>query len=125
MRLLNGNAAKRPLNEQEPKPPTQTEVPKRPTWLKGEGRKEWDRVIEDVVKSGVLARIDVSLLADYCHIQGKFVDAARKGDVLTASLIAQGRALAAVCGIGPAERARLKVPSANEDEGDEKRFFGT
>jgi P27 family predicted phage terminase small subunit len=49
-----------------------------PTWLKGEGRKEWDRIAGDLEALGLLTNVDVGTLAICCDAYGKYVTATRK-----------------------------------------------
>lgn len=54
---------------------TQTEPPARPEFVTGEAREEWDRLVELLVSSGHLARIDADILAAYCATWCDYVTA--------------------------------------------------
>ncbi|ADU30990.1 phage terminase small subunit P27 family [Evansella cellulosilytica] len=49
-----------------------------PKWLKGEARKEWNRISEELFDLGLLTNIDVGALAICCDAYGKYVQASRK-----------------------------------------------
>ena len=113
MKLLAGNPGKRPLNRREPKPTLG--VPPCPKWLSLEARKEWRWVVKELAQAGVLARIDRTMLAVYCHLVAEFVQAAAKGESVIPSKVAQIRALASEFGLTPSSRARLST--LPQDEG--------
>lgn len=46
-----------------------------PDWLDNNGKKEWDRIVEDLVSLGLLSNIDVSQLAIYCDAYAKYIQA--------------------------------------------------
>ena len=123
LRLLNGNAGKRPIPN-EPKPDLVREIPGPPRKLTREGKAEWARIVPDLVKTRILAAIDLSYLATYCALHAAIVAAEKKGDLLQAAYISQYRALASEFGIGPSSRSRIKAGSGEETNTEEKRFFG-
>lgn len=51
------------------------ELPKPPSQLQGRARQEWMRVVPELVKLGMIARIDRSELAFYCITYGRWADA--------------------------------------------------
>lgn len=62
--------------EAEIKPPSDNiECPK---WLKGEAKKEWYRLADDLQEIGLLTNVDVGALAICCDAYGKYVSASRK-----------------------------------------------
>lgn len=52
-----------------------TKRPWRPAWLKGEGRKEWERVAPKLYKEGLLTELDRVPLAMYCQAYGDYLEA--------------------------------------------------
>ena len=48
MKQLEGNPGKRPLNEREPTPPKGTI--RCPNWLEAEAKKEWERILDTLLK---------------------------------------------------------------------------
>ena len=64
LKILAGNPGKRPLNHREPKP--RTGILRCPTWLDKEARACWKRLIPELKLMGVLGRIDVDALINYC-----------------------------------------------------------
>ena len=65
LRVLNGNAANRPLNEDEPQPAA--EIPSCPRWLVPEAKKVWARVAPVLARMRVLTIADGDALAAYCQ----------------------------------------------------------
>jgi phage terminase small subunit len=124
LRLL-GKTGHRPINLDEPKPELVTGIPVPPRKLNAEGKREWERIVPDLVKTRILASIDLSYLATYCSLHAAIVAAEKKGDLLPASYISQYRALASEFGIGPSSRSRIKAGSGEETNAEEKRFFGS
>lgn len=116
LKEFRGNPGHRPLNADEPKPDLATHVPEPPRKLKGESRREWDRVAEHLVKTRVLALQELSLLASYCTLHAAFVKAETRGELLTASLISQYRTFAAEFGLTPSSRSRIKAGNGKEEE---------
>lgn len=112
-----------------------------PPWLKGEGKKEWDRISADLQSLGLLTNIDVGTLAICCDAYGKYVSASRqikqkellvehqnaagKKNKVTNPLIQIAAKYAdmykkymAEFGLSPTARARLVA--AKESEGDDE-----
>ena len=65
LRILQGNAGKRPLPENIPEP--DVSIPKPPNFLTKDAKKEWKRVAPLLEIMGVLAEIDMGVLAIYCQ----------------------------------------------------------
>jgi P27 family predicted phage terminase small subunit len=68
LRVLNGNAGKRPINHREPK--LTAKAPAAPVSLQPEARAEWDRVVGLLVAAGIMTEIDRGILAAYCTAWG-------------------------------------------------------
>lgn len=150
LKELQGNPGKRPLNEKEPKP--ETAIPDCPDFLKGEARKEWDRIAQELYDLGILSRIDRAGLAAYCQAWLDFVYASKQvdeeGEVLTSvrynkkgdeilggkylnpwvslKLAAMDRLLrtASEFGMTPASRTRIKVETPTEEDEMATFLFG-
>ena len=73
LKLLRGNPGKRPINANEPKPAPK--APGMPAWLSTEARNEWRRVVPELDKLGLLAKVDRGALAAYCETWATFVAA--------------------------------------------------
>lgn len=65
LRLLNGNAGKRPLPKGEPH--LEAGAPSCPEWLDGDAKREWRRVVGPLDAAGVLTRADRAAFAGYCQ----------------------------------------------------------
>jgi len=70
LRLLEGNASKRPLNLAEGINP-KIEAPSPPKHLGPEARKEWKRITPLLVDLGLVSGLDRAALALYCQAVGR------------------------------------------------------
>ena len=70
LRLLEGNASKRPLNLAEGINP-KIEVPSAPKHLGQEARKEWKRITPLLLDLGLISGLDRAALALYCQAVGR------------------------------------------------------
>jgi P27 family predicted phage terminase small subunit len=64
-------------------------MPKRPTWLRGEARKEWDRIVPILDAANLLTQVDRSSLADYCVCWARLCEA--EADIAKRGLLIKGR----------------------------------
>jgi P27 family predicted phage terminase small subunit len=74
--IAEGN--KNNLTRQEGEIKPEADSIKRPTWLTGEGRKEWERISDELKELGLLTNIDQGALAICCDAYGKYVAATRQ-----------------------------------------------
>ncbi len=72
LKIAAGMRADR-INFAAPQPPPG--VPDRPEHIEAEARAEWDRIVPELEKMGVLALIDRAALALYCSMYGRWVQA--------------------------------------------------
>ncbi len=77
--MLAGNPGRRPLNQREPQPPILMELPQPPLPLSSNARREWVRTGGMLLRTGILTELDLSALAAYCVVYGRWVEA--EGDV--------------------------------------------
>jgi len=115
-----------------------------PTWLSREARAEWRRLVPELLKLGILARIDRAVLATYCETWADYfaaVKAVRKdGKWYTSNsgakhqhpmvqVLAESRAtllrFAQEFGLTPSARARIKVAEPKEADADPFADLGT
>jgi P27 family predicted phage terminase small subunit len=75
VRLITGNAGKRPINQHEPQP--RHEMPRCPSHLDAEARREWKRVAPELHALGLLTVLDADALAVYCACWSHWVAAER------------------------------------------------
>src|SRR5690606_16722696 len=73
LKLLAGNPGRKPLPPDEPQP--EVAEPKCPAHLKGEARREWKRIVPELLDLRVLSRVDRAALAAYCQAYARWVDA--------------------------------------------------
>ena len=70
LRLLEGNAGKRPLNLTDGINP-KIEIPAPPKHLGREARKEWKRITPLLEDLGLISGLDRTALALYCQAAGR------------------------------------------------------
>ncbi len=73
LRVLNGNAANRPLNDAEPQ--SATTRPRCPSWLSKEAKAVWRRTADELERMRVLTLIDGDALAAYCQTYARWIAA--------------------------------------------------
>lgn len=135
LKVLEGNPGKRPLPRNEPKP--QPVPPKRPAWLTGEGRREWEQVVPELSRLGLLTKVDGAALAGYCQSWADYVETTRflkkhgrtfetpngyvqqRPEVSIAQKSLQlVKAFCAEFGLTPSSRGRLSLPGEKDDDFD-------
>ncbi len=79
LKILAGKPGHHPLNLREPQPTIPTELPQPPMPLSGVARQEWIRTGGLLLRARVLTEADLSALAAYCVVYGRWVEA--EGDV--------------------------------------------
>lgn len=142
IKKLEGNPGKRPLNEKEPQPKRLEDI-KAPNWLDRKAKAEWNRVVPELHRLGILTKIDISTLEAYCQSYAKWKEAElflmkhgmttlrvkkdRDGNVLSEqsapypevyianNALDQMRKLAAEFGMTPASRTRIQVADDDDD----------
>jgi phage terminase small subunit len=118
LKLLQGTFQPCRGNPDEPK--VQLGAPARPSWLKGEGRKEWERLVPYLTSTGVLAEQEQGTLALLCFLHGKIVQMVRHDEIPQAQIIAQYRALASSFGLTPSDRTKIHAqPKKPKNEWEE------
>jgi P27 family predicted phage terminase small subunit len=144
LRVIGGNAGKRPINQREPKAPPSG--PRPPSTLNDDARNEWRRIAKQLLKMGVLSVIDRGALAAYCDAYAQWLAASRgikqlaergdpfggllskttNGNIIQNPLVgirSKARSdmvrFAAEFGMTPSGRSRVQVdPFANQHEQD-------
>lgn len=76
--LLRGNPSKKSAAELNGGVSPDVEIPAPPRHLKGEALKEWKRITPEMLKLGLVSKIDRAALAMYCTSWGRHVDAENK-----------------------------------------------
>lgn len=133
LKILEGNPGHRPLNQHEPQA-----TPGEPVMPKGmskEAKREWKRVVPQLLDMGVLSVIDASALEAYCEAYAEFKQADKliqtEGLVYTTAgglkkrhpavairADAQKRMKAFLCefGMSPSSRTRLVTKDADTNQ---------
>lgn len=83
LRILNGNASKRPVaSDSEP-----VSIPDKPKQLTGDASREWDRITAELVAMGRITKRSLTDLIAYCVAYARLLKAERnlkrEGEVLT------------------------------------------
>lgn len=135
LKELKGNPGNRPIKEE---PKVSMGAPKPPSDLKGEAFAEWSRIVPDLDRAGLLAKVDRAYLVGYCEAWAQFCEAREElhanGTLIVGrdgGLVRNPAAMVmkdsldmmlkygAKFGLSPIDRARLgRVPEKNvEDDG--------
>lgn len=135
---LRGNPGKRAhvKRAREVTPPGR---PSMPSWLSKEARAEWRRVVPELDRLGLIAKVDRGVLAAFCDTWGKLEAVARAIDADGATASPRNRGAGAVknplwpvygrlstqyvmlagrLGCEPTARARLVVAEAEDEDPD-------
>ena len=113
LKLIHGNPGHRPLNKSEPKPALGAIKPR---FLKGRAARIWAQYAPELERLGVLTAVDGHMFAAWCVLAAEFEYDPR---MMTASRIAQLRALASSFGLDSSSRARLHVNRDDEQDAAE------
>ena len=73
LRLVGSRELERRRDEPQP----ELGAPNLPTWLSREAKAEWRRIVPELIRVGVLARVDRAILVGYCESWAMFTDAQR------------------------------------------------
>lgn len=138
LKVLHGNPGRRPLPKGEPKP--ELGIPTRPEWLSPEAKREWNRVVPELARIGLLAKIDRAMIAAYCQAWGVYVEAMRQLESADGSRMAltfetekgyvgpnprfgiamkaleKAMQLSAKFGFTPSDRAKMAMPEVEEKD---------
>ena len=120
LKKLAGNPGKRPMNDREPQPSGR--IGPCPDWFSADARLEWDRIVPELDRLGVLTSVDAAVVEGHCLTYGEIVATAKAGEPVKAALLAQMRAYAGELGLTPSARSKLIAPKGGDgDPADE--FF--
>lgn len=149
LRLVGGNAGRRPLNKNEPKPELSQPTP--PAFLNDDAKVEWGRICETLYKVGLMTELDRGALAACCQAYGRWAQAeralARMSDkdelnralmIKTSNRNAIQNPLVGIAnkaaadyvkyavefGMTPSARARVTATTNDKQEDNLKEFFG-
>lgn len=75
LKIAAGNPGKRKLNEREPRP--EAKAPAMPAWLSVRAKAEWKRIVPELLRLGLLARVDLAALSGYCQAYAEVEEATR------------------------------------------------
>jgi P27 family predicted phage terminase small subunit len=142
LKLLKGNPGKRKISTREPKPAPVDGAPKCPVWMPADGRREWKRVVPELMRLGILSVVDVASLQGYCASYARALEADRhvkrmgltiatktgffvqNPAVSIARLAWQAqRQFAAEFGLTPSARTRIEMPTTPPTTPDDAEGF--
>jgi P27 family predicted phage terminase small subunit len=142
LRLLNGNAGKRPINFNEPHPRA-LRNPAPPSWLDQYGREFWRRHAPELSRLGLLSVLDRDLLASAAERWSVYRRAtnelkhsliqtseangriAKPESTIAKQALAECRAIMGEFGCSPSSRTRvtpIPVPPGDDDDPAAKYF---
>jgi len=133
LKILHGNPGKRPLPQNEPHP--EIGIPTRPEWLSTEAKREWNRVVPELARLGLLAKIDRALISAYCESWAMYVHAIKtiqedgttfvtdKGYIaqrpevgIAKAMLEKMGQLSAKFGFTPSDRSKMAAPEIKEED---------
>ena len=136
LKILYGNPGKRPLNESEPKP--RPISPLCPEWLGDIAKQEWQRVVPELERLGLLTCVDGAALEGYCDAYGKWVELTQflkkfekqgymfktpSGYMQQMPQVSMAQRYLSIVksfctefGLTPSSRARMTLPGQSEDD---------
>lgn len=124
VKAARGNPGKRPLGTA----PEIDTLPKCPAWFGPEAKAEWDRVVPQLVATGIISGLDTAILASYCQLYSRWcaaeemipaypvIENSRGAKVIhpacayASTLLRQLRVVIAELGFSPGSRGRLEIP---------------
>lgn len=128
LKKLQGNPGHRPLNKREPQ--FKAEAPRCPGHLGPIAKREWHRIVKELLHVGLLTLADRSALAAYCHLYGRWIQLEQ--ELSTVQQLGSDRGLRLMrmsnavldgmrkylteFGLTPSSRARLQVMPAEKEK---------
>ena len=142
LKLLQGNPGNRPLPVKEPQPARASPDP--PPDLVGEALAEWNRVVPELARLGLVSVLDRAALVVYCQAweayniarqafaeYGPLVPGRREGELIKnpAAQVMRDQAdlmsrFGSKFGLTPSDRARLSVPEESDGADDIESLLG-
>lgn len=135
LKVIQGNAGKRKLNDSEPQAEALQQIPEAPAWLTELGIEAWDHLASWLVGSKILTVTDLHNLEAFCSAYSRWRDAeehyAKEGPVVEGATggpvknpaatvinesLKQMAMFGSALGLDPASRVRLAVPGSGEDD---------
>lgn len=139
LKILDGNAGHRPINDQEPDPAPAEALPA-PKWLGKKAKEEWGRLMPELTRLGLLSALDLGSFECLCQAYGQWRDyegLCKKHGLQAAVQLGfrksadDGHKLylraAVEFGFTPSSRSRVRVkraPPIAEPSKVKQRFFG-
>ncbi len=139
VKKAKGNPGQRKLNDKEPKP--EVEAPACPDFLSDYAKEEWERIVPELLRNGLLTSLDGATLAAYCAAYGRWREAEEriassgivikmgdKGYIVQSpwlqvanKAIKQIEIFAARFGLSPSDRTRIRIDPQKPKEVDKKK----
>lgn len=124
-KIIQGTFRKDRDNGEAPRP--KLGIPEAPAWMPVDAHQEWGRVVSEMENLGIIAKLDMTVLAAYCVLWAKFKAwGSGQGDAgdMNAGMIAQLRGLMGTLGLGPANRERLHIQKPDKKQESKFGAFG-
>lgn len=139
LKVLEGNPGKRKLNTAEPRAQG---TPTCPAWLSATAKKEWKRILPELVALGIVGSVDSAALAAYCTCVATVQEAEKiiqeEGLIVYApsgypqqhpavgirsAALTQMRHFLSEFGMSPSSRSRIVTPPKEEPEDPMAEFL--
>lgn len=136
LKLLEGTYRPDRAVKNEPRPPV--EAPSCPTWLHREAKREWRRVMPQLLAAGLITHLDRAALAAYCQCYAYWWEADRaikrhgttqvtdKGYIaprpevaMRKSALAEMRRFGAEFGLSPGTRSGVSAAAPHRHDGED------
>jgi phage terminase small subunit len=111
---LHGTARKSRMEKRAGEMQLESATPDPPEWLLPEARAEWDRLIANSKYKLALATVDRAMMAAYCQLWAKFVDAELSGKEFGGRQLMSLIQIAAKLGLNPQDRTKIKTAAPPE-----------
>jgi len=108
-----GNPSRRRLNPDEPRPGG---VAQKPAFLEGRASQIWDQYTPQLIANNLLTSLDGHSFAVWCSLAAELEHSPER---MTASRIAQLRAIGSCFGLDPSSRSRLSAQTFGSHPGSD------
>ena len=120
LRVLQGNAGKRPLPKGEPQPELGCEPP---PWLPDDARSQWSRLAPTLLELGLLTEVDGDAFGALCILTAQLASLAKIPGTQVQDITKELRQLWGRFGMTPADRAKVSV-APKEQKSKLSRYAG-
>ena len=123
---LEGNPGKRPIQREPDFAGGEKLAPPRRFTVRSEERREWDRIVPELVRCGIAKAVHQGLLEKICEFYADALELRKRGDLTGARLMAESyRKALSEFGLTPTSAGRVGGATAlGAIDDDAEDFFG-